>query len=64
MWSYNYTDELYHIGVKGMKGGQRKAVKLQKRIDKINSNEDKYRDRILNARAKVRSKMALKYDKK
>lgn len=67
MWKYNEMvkpDELYHYGVPGMKWGQRKAIKLQNRIDKINSREDKYRDKILNARSKNRAKIALKYDKK
>lgn len=26
MWTYNYTNELYHHGVKGMRWGHRKAV--------------------------------------
>lgn len=34
MWIYNYNNELYHHGVKGMKWGHRKASKEQKRLKK------------------------------
>ena len=30
MWQYNYTDELYHYGVKGMKWGAEKSCKTAK----------------------------------
>lgn len=57
-------NELMHYGVQGMKWGQRKAVKLSNKIDKINRKEDKYRDKILNGRSKNRSKLEQRYDKK
>lgn len=58
------SDELYHYGVPGMKWGQRKAQRLQKHLDKTIKREAKYDNKTLNSRAKVRSAMAKKYDKK
>lgn len=33
MWEYNYTDELYHHGVKGMKWGVRKSERKTNELD-------------------------------
>lgn len=35
MWQYNYTDELYHYGVKGMRWGHRKQQKLEKKFSRV-----------------------------
>ena len=42
MWTYNYTNELYHHGVKGMKWGVRKQNKISKNRNKAKQEFDSH----------------------
>ena len=81
MWeyNYNYSNELYHYGVKGMKwgvrryqnadgtltaAGKKKQEKLQARLDKNIQRQSKADAKVLDARAKNRAKLESRYDKK
>ena len=71
MSNYIYTndglvnaDYLAHYGVPGMKWGRRKVQRLQGKIDRINRQEDRYRNKILGKREKNYTRLMERYDRK
>ena len=50
MWQYNYTDELMHYGVLGMKWGKRRSQstldRIAGRVNKAKDNESAYRKKL------------------
>lgn len=79
MWVKNYSEELYHHGIKGQKwgvrrfqnkdgsltnAGKRRQLKLQDKLDKNVRKQTLADNKLLDLRAKNRTRWESKYDKK
>lgn len=63
MWEYNYTNELYHYGVPGMRWGHRKAVKLANKASISRESSKEWNQMARYAESKGKTKKAAKYRK-